>query len=222
MQGCGTIGAAEAVDDERIMNFKRGNWVKAEEPLHHWKSKEYPDGGAGLAMAFAERLLEVMPNCTIGFVPCAVSGSPLANWEPGQLLFTNAVRQTLNSLQAAPDAELSGILWHHGEYDAQSAETAATYKQRLTDIVRSFRQELNAPALPFIAGEMGHFLKDNPQFPFHREVNQAQRQTVSALPFTGWAGAAGLTDKDRNDLTHFDAASLKIFGRRYAEAFMLV
>ncbi len=213
MQGCGNFGTNSRLHDERLFSFGGSAWRQAEEPLHEYTCKVWPDGGAGLAMSFGLRLLTEFPEWEIGFVPCAVSGSELNRWQPGAELFENAVARTREALTAG-DGELCGILWHQGETDSKDRETAETYGERFVRTIHGFRREFSNEKLPVIAGELGRFLADNTDFPHFRTVNTALLRTATAF-----VSSAGLTDRDRNDHTHFDTDSLREFGVRYAKTY---
>lgn len=214
MQGCGNFGTHPHLDNDRLFNFKDGTWQKAGEPLHDYTCKIWTDGGAGMAMSFGMHLLRKFPDSQIGFVPCAVSGSSLEQWQPGGELFKKAVCKTRKAL-AVVDGELAGILWHQGEADSKSMETAAAYAIRFKKVIKGFRKEFNNEKLPVIAGELGYFLVKNPEFLHYQIVNKALKETAEAL-----VSSDGLTDNDRNDNTHFDTKSLRKFGIRYAEAYI--
>ena len=214
MQGCGNFGTLPAYKDRRIFNFKDNKWQVAEEPLHEWLCKLWPDGGAGLAMSFGMRLLEEFPEWEIGFIPCAASGSALELWQPGAELFEKAVSKTRQALKQG-EGELVAILWHQGEADSKSKETAETYSDGFNLMINGFRKEFNNEDLPVIAGELNDFLAQRDDMPYYKIVNNALKQNATAF-----VSSKGLTCNDRNDNTHFDTKSLREFGLRYAEAYL--
>jgi enoyl-CoA hydratase/carnithine racemase len=214
MQGCGNFGTHSELNDARLFNYKNGKWQNAQEPLHDYTCKLWPDGGAGLAMSFGLRLLETFPEWQIGFIPCAVGGSRLEQWQPQAELFKNAIAKTKQAL-AACHGELSGILWHQGEADAKTQATAETYAERFAQTINGFRSELRNELLPVITGELGDFLVRNPDLKHYKIVNNALKQIATAV-----VSADNLTDNDRNDNTHFDTKSLRELGIRYAEAYI--
>jgi len=214
MQGCGNFGTHPRLNDASLFSFKDKKWQNAKEPLHNYTCKVWPDGGAGLAMSFGLRLLEEFPEWEIGFVPCAVSGSSLEQWQPRAELFENAISKTKQAL-ATCDGELCGILWHQGEADAKSKEIASSYAERFIVTINGFRKKFDNDKLAVIAGELGTFLASNSDFPYYQMINSALQRSATAL-----VSASGLTDHDRNDKTHFDTKSLREFGVRYAELYI--
>ena len=216
MQGCGSLTDQVELCDNRIKCFKDGKWQTAKEPLHNYCCNKYPDGGAGLAMSLGLRLLDDYPDWEIGFIPCAVSGSRLEQWEPGAELFEKALADTKKAL-CCMEGEIVSILWHQGEADAKTAERANSYSRRFRRTIEVFRKELNCADLPIIAGELGHFLKNNNDCKYYEVVNEALKNNADEF-----VSASGLTDNDRKDNTHFDTLSLRKFGARYSEKFLKI
>ena len=218
MQGCGTIKKVQAIDNPSILNFKKGTWQKAVEPLHEWPCKLYPDGGGSMGMSFATYLLDRYSDVEVGFIPCAVSGSAIASWQPEAELFENAVK-TVKEALTKKDMVLAGILWHQGEADAVIKENAEVHLEKLKTMIQGFRKEFALLSLPFIMGELGEFLKNNSKTVHYKKINAALHAIHHQLPFTKLVSSHGLTDGDRYDNTHFDMHSLRIMGERYAEAY---
>jgi hypothetical protein len=82
------------------------------------------------------------------------------------------------------------------------------YKDKLIRLVSNLRRELQAPDVPFIAGEI---LSSK-----NREVyiNPVFHEAKKDIPHYDVVSAKGLTLLP--DSTHFDAASQREFGKRYA------
>lgn len=119
MAGRGLLDPATSVSCDRVLKytFEEG-WAPGTEPLHASKSGK---GGAGLAASFARAMADAEPGVTIGLIPCAVGGTPLARWMKGGDLYEQAVNRTRKAL---PDGTLKGILWHQGEHDSKREESA--------------------------------------------------------------------------------------------------
>ena len=111
---------------------------------------------------------------------------------------------------------LKGILWHQGESDSQ-AGLAEAYEEKLLDLVTRFRKELKAPEVPFLVGQMGRF-PDQPWTPERSLVDAAHRRLPNLVPFSAFVPADGLSHK--GDKVHFDSASYRELGRRYAAAWL--
>lgn len=212
MAGRGQLEEVPPLSHEHIRMFRDGEWRPAREPLHRDKPEI---AGVGLGMSFAFAQVERDPRARIGLLPCAVGGTRLERWVPGADLYRQAVTV---ARQALPSGRLRGILWHQGEGDASELERATTYGARLAGMVEALRRDLHAPEAPFVAGELGTFLsRREPPLPHWECVNEQIRALCDRLPRFACAGAEGLSDN--GDALHFNSASLREFGRRYALEF---
>ncbi len=211
MCGRGFLTTVEPLKDPRISMFRVGRWSEAREPL--FVDKE--TAGIGPGMSFALRLLRDGPEAKIGLLPCAFGGTKLHMWAPGADLYDHAVAITRIALK---QGRLKGILWHQGEGDSGVPERAATYGETFEAMIAKLREDLDARDVPVVAGELGEFLKDRPGIPHFPLINQALRDAAARIPRYACVSAAGLTDI--GDHLHFDAPSQRIFGERYAEAYL--
>jgi hypothetical protein len=211
-------GVVEAQDREPIRNvYALGQdltWRAALDPLHFDK----PDiVGVGIGRSFAKRVAEQRPGVSIGLIPCAFGGTSLNEWSPGGKLFQDAVRRTKAAMKAG---KLHGILWHQGEADSADTKLASTYRERFSKMIAALRSELDAAAVPVIVGGLGEFLPDrkgNPQ-PFSKVVNEQLAGVPEVARRSAFVSSSGL--KHKGDEVHFDSASLREFGRRYADAYL--
>ena len=208
MAGRGRIDEVPPLRDPRVLMFRDGRWILAEEPLHTDKPSI---AGVGLGMSFAIELLARGRRMPIGLVPCAVGGTQLSRWMPGADLYENAVSITRLALSRGA---LSGILWHQGEGDADAPADANSYGTRFTEMVTRMRIDLSGVNVPVITGELGPFLRERDDCKFSATVNRHLRDLERSLPFCGCASSEGLTDN--GDKLHFNSESLREFGRRYA------
>lgn len=217
MAGRGTVEAEDKQPHPRVLMLdKSGAWVPAVDPLHFDK----PSAGTGLGKTFAIRIAEANPGITIGLIPCAVGGSPIDSWKPGVFYPATKSHPWDDAMKRAhlalKDGTLKGILWHQGESDSQPA-LAPAYEAKLHDLIARMRKELDAPDAPFIAGQMGKF--DGAPWDDNRKLVDAAHQALPAkVKGTAFVSSQGLNHK--GDRLHFDAASFREFGKRYAEAFL--
>jgi hypothetical protein len=112
--------------------------------------------------------------------------------------------------------ELKGILWHQGESDSKP-ELAESYETRLRNMIVHLRESLNAPKVPFIVGQLGQF-DDVPWDESRNRIDAAHQSIGTNDSFVGFVRSKGL--KHGGDKVHFDATSLREFGKRYADEFL--
>lgn len=219
MAGRGTVTPADTVPSERVLMLnKAGQWVPAVDPMHFDK----PVAGVGLGRTFALTVAAKTPGVTIGLIPCAVGGSPLDVWVPGAFYeptkshpWDDALRRARQALAAGT---LKGILWHQGESDA-TPTLAPAYEGKLHDLIARLRRELNAPTVPFIAGQLGKF-PDAPWDDARTRIDRVHRDLPAKVPRTAFVSSEGLQHK--GDKVHFDADSYRTLGLRYAEAYLKI
>jgi hypothetical protein len=224
----------------------------------------YPTGtDLGLGYSFAKEILASgAVDGPVGLVPCAFGGSALSRWEkqPGLAdawegdarnipgsgeangkidgdLYARMARRTKLALKQR-DAVLRGVLFHQGESDTNTIELAESYASRLTALIADVRAEFDSPELPFLIGELGHWLRsaagpnltdpacrgsldpkdatdtNAPGRTFHRIVTAQMRQVAESVPHCLLVSAAGL--QERGDHVHWSTEGFVQFGARYA------
>lgn len=211
MAGRGRLGDVAPLTHGQIHMFRAGEWQQAVEPLHTDKAT----AGIGLGMSFAHQLVELFPTLRVGLVPAAVGGTALWKWMPDADLYRNAVTVCRQAIAAG--GTLRGILWHQGEADAGDLHKATTYCTRLLHMLTSLRAELDAAHVPIVAGELGPFLTRRAGLVHYQIINDRLHLLQTMLPRFAVASAHDLTDNGDN--LHFNSASLREFGRRYAAAY---
>ena len=212
-------GEVEEEDREEIPGLMKINrelqWVPAVEPL----TEDRSFAGVGPGRTFGRLLLEANPGCSVGLVPVAVGGTPISAWKRGgcsagnekERPYDDAVRRAKAALE---QGTFAAVLWHQGETDAKLKNLH--YADDLKEVIRSFREDLPLSGVPFLCGELGHYLKGG-LYAFS-QIDADIRSVVSELPDLGWVSAEGLTDK--GDGLHFSSASAREFGRRYFEEYL--
>lgn len=212
MAGRGVVEELDKQPHARVMMFTEDQtWAPALDPLHFDK----PIAGVGLGSTFGRVMADAKPNVTIGLVPCAVGGTPLSRWQREGDLYKQAVERAEAAMR---DGTLRGILWHQGEADSGKEETAKSYGERLAQMVTDLRAELGAGDVPFVAGELGRFLapERDGKPSYWPLVNEQLHTLPTRIKRTAIASSADL--KHKGDGVHFESASLREFGRRYAAA----
>ena len=205
MAGRGIVEPQDEATSPHIFMLKKDlQWTLAKDPVHFDK----PVAGVGLASEFARTLAQADFDMSIGLIPCAVGGTSLDQWKAGGELYTNAILRTKEALK---NGQLAGILWHQGEAD-NNPEKTKTYVERFQTMIAQLRKDLDAENVPVIIGELGHFKANANSF------NVMLPSIPANVPLCALVTAEDLTDK--GDKLHFDAKSLRVFGQRYAEAFL--
>jgi hypothetical protein len=145
-------------------------------------------------------------------VPAAFGGSPIADWAKGAKHYEAAMVRAKAALR---DGTLAGILWHQGESDS-APEKAALYQAKLDQLVKDLRADLQSPDVPFVAGTLADTAKGEGV----PTINEALRTLPTRVPHTGCVTAAALTMSA--DKIHFNAASYRELGKRYAAEWLRV
>ncbi len=211
MAGRGAIEEIDRTPHPRVWKLTQsGEWTAAVAPLHFDKPKI---AGTGLGGAFGRALAEEDPDIHIGLIPCAFGGTKIGQWKKGGRLYADAVARTRIAMKRGV---LKGILWHQGEGDSGSEQAVEDYIHKLNRLVHDLRTDLEAPALPFIAGQLSRAWGD--EKPLRRKFNilllrHARHQTI---PQFGTVLSQDISAKA--DKTHFDSAGLRELGKRYAKA----
>lgn len=216
MAGRGQVAGVDSQVHPRVaMLDQNDTWQPATDPVHFDK----PIAGVGPGLTFGKILAETYPEVHIGLIPCAAGGSRIEAWTPGgyhdqtdSYPYDEALRRTRRAVE---DGKLMGILWHQGEGNSRP-EHFDGYEDKLTNLIRGVRSELSAPEVPVVLGELGYFTYEDR--PLCREINSILHTLADRDPFAVVVSAAGLSCKA--DSIHFDAASARELGRRYARAWI--
>ncbi len=218
MAGRGRVEAQDSVANPRVLRLDaQMKWVPAVDPLH-WDKPAIVGVGPGRAFGLALAVRD--PGTRIGLVPAAVGGSPISSWEPGardQATNTHPYDDAMARLAVATKAgRLRAVLWHQGESDA-TPERSVVYAQKLRALIERFRAASGNPELPFVIGQLGQF-PGRPWTADMRRIDSVHRALAASMPNVAFVPAEGLRDK--GDALHFDAASARMFGERYAAAYL--
>lgn len=216
MSGRGTLTADNRVSHENILVMSQdGSWREAVEPFH-WDKRA---GKAGLAATFARAYADANPGITVGLIPIAYGGSPIRAWQPGARHYTNAVHYTRLAMK---DGVIKGFLWHQGESDSFKMERVHEYLPKFTNSITQLRREFGIEKVPFLAGELGPYLKDwyeerRPNI-YWQEMNKEIAKGVKLLPNAAVVSSEGLYEV-KKDKIHFDTPALRKFGLRYWDVY---
>jgi hypothetical protein len=199
-------GRAKITEDEEkippltLLLNAENNWEPAAHPFNRYSTIHTGLGKQklGPGYAFVRTMSEAVPTITVGLIVNARGGSKIGEWTKGGKFYQDSLNR---ALAAKTTGQLRGILWHQGESDHQDAD----YLSKLAQLIANFRADLDAPELPFVAGQINNV-------PL---INEQIAQLPAKVPFTRYASSEGLVAYDR---WHFDTPSANLLGRRYAEA----
>lgn len=223
MAGRGAVEAPDTLPNRRVLRLNpAGQWEVAQDPIHFDK----PVAGVGPGLTFGRSMAAQDTSVTIGLIPCAVGGSGIDAWVPGAYFadtkthpYDDALARTRAARQAGT---LAGIIWHQGESDS-SPEKSALYHQKIKQLIKQLRTDLQLPAVPFVAGQLPAFQLTKPASDGRPQVNAAAvriNQALARLPteVPNYAYITAEGTSDIGDHTHFNAASARLLGQRYAAA----
>ena len=206
MAGRGFAEDVEPISDDRITMLNSSNeWIKMQEPIHYDKSA----AGVGLAASFAKAFVETF-DCELGLIPAAMGGTSISDWKVGGTYYNDAIAR---AKEAQKTSEICAILWHQGE---SNRSNHSTYAEKLQTILDAMIAELglDADKIVIITGELREISTNvNQRETFHEQLNMLS----SVYKNYGVADADGLTLNQ--DIIHFDAPSLRVFGYRYFNIF---
>ncbi len=217
MAGRGKIDATSKKTTPKVIALdKNGEWKIATDPLH-W---DKPSAGTGIGRSFAAIIREKKPGISIGLIPTACGGSPIAIWEPGKYWEQTKNHPWDDSIAAAKkamrDGTLKAILWHQGEADCSPGLSAA-YGKNLEDLIQRFRRELDAPDLPFIIGQLGNF-PGKTWTEDQKAVDAAQQAVAKRLKNVAFVPIS--EPISIGDNLHFDTPTLRRLADGYAKAYL--
>ena len=217
MAGRGAVDALSIPNNPRLLMFNENNeWGVAKDPLHFDKPNV---AGVGPGLAFGLKMLDYTYNegVSIGLIPCAVGGTTIDMWQPGMDAYNGKYYPYDDTIirlrEAMKYGVVKGIIWHQGEGDSNDA-SARVYLDKLEKLIQRFRDEVNDPDLPFVAGELGYYRKNS----FY--INDVLKNLPEKVSTTAVAGAEGLNHK--GDGTHLDSESSRILGERFATQMRLL
>jgi hypothetical protein len=211
MSGRGELGREDRTAHPRVLSFNADNqWELAVEPL---MNEGKCGRGVGPGLAFGKAMVSHHSDGFIGLIPCAVAGSSLKGWERGGDLYFNAIHRVRLAMHKG---ELAGALWHGGESESEAEASAMTYGDRLAVFIRAIRRDVGVANLPIVVGQLGQFFCEQKARlnPFAQFINETLAQLPARVPQTASVSSENL--QDAGDGEHFDAASQRELGRRFA------
>lgn len=224
MAGYGDILPEDNKEIEGVFILRDGieqngkyKWSPGKQPIHsRLKSDRFC-----LAGPFAKTYRELYPQMTVGLIPMAWGGAPIAKMSKGTSFYQEMVDK---ALWAKEQGKLKALLWHQGESDTISSELADRYEARLVQFIRDIRADLNEPNLIVIIGNLAEFYGTGTEHSAPervRRINKVKdslRNIPHILSNVGFVESTGLCSHDHHQV-HFDRDSSIIFGKRYLDVY---
>lgn len=210
MAGRGAVDEESKVVEPRVLMLTKGlEWQPTTDPLHFDK----PVAGVGPGLAFGKVMATKSLGVRIGLIPCAVGGTSIKLWVPDafdQVTRTHPYSDMLDRVKAAQKVGvLKGILWHQGEADRNAADG---YGGLLRELIARVRRDCGVE-VPFVAGEISSFESNTAEAT--QRFNAALHALEGRIEKYGCVSTEGLSHK--GDKVHYDTASARSLGERYAE-----
>lgn len=182
-------------------------WEKAANPLNKYSTvrKKIEMQRLGPGYSFGKTIAQAREGKTIGLVVNAKGGTSVEEWEPGGLLYTEAINQTKKALKYGV---LKGVIWHQGEANASRYKM---YIPKIKTLIEALRKDFNDPNLPFVAGQLS---------PDKSKRNNFNKMILELPEKVEYTGVVTTENTVTIDSTHFDSASQRLLGKRYAEAML--
>ncbi len=178
-------------------------WEKAANPMNKYSTvrKDISMQKLGPGYTFAREMAKASNGKQLGMVVNAKGGTSITEWKPGTTFYNEAVRRVKLAMKSGT---LKGVVWHQGESDASKADS---YPAKIIELIQSLRTDLGIPGLPFVAGQLS---EDKPE---RHDFNVMILQLPTLVPHTGVATTEGTVTMEG---THFNSASQRLLGERYA------
>ena len=218
-------GRGKLLKQDTLKNIK-GVWLlnaedcpePARNPLNKYSTigKEYSRQQMSPGYGFATKVHKKSGR-KILLVHNARGGTRISWWLPqsdyaAPNYYNEAVRRTRKAMKYGT---LRAILWHQGCGDC-GKEHLPHYMERLQQLVKNLRDDLNAPDIPFVAGELAHWRKQSA--PFNTMIH-----TISEhIPNSYWVSAEGCNMlRDKKD-PHIGREGQILLGERYADTILSI
>ncbi|PNW26475.1 hypothetical protein BKP44_16915 [Formosa algae] len=178
-------------------------WEKAANPFNKYSTvrKRLDLQKIGPSYSFSKEMIKDNPITKIGLIVNAKGGTSIEEWKPGDTLYNEAISQAKKAMKLGV---LKGIIWHQGEANAGRADA---YMPKIKALIEALRKDLNSPNIPFVAGQLS---SDKPKrIEFNKMILELPTQVKNTAVVTS-------EHTSTIDKTHFDSASQRVLGKRYA------
>ena len=176
--------------------------------------------GVGIGDTFGRDMADADPSATVGLIPLGISAASIKMFSKRDLgvPYCSAVvppdsRRWLNTYQwfiararkaQQEGYEIKGILYHQGESDIAQRSWVVDLEHLMCDL----KKDLGLGDIPILIGELGRFSD------LLESHNPLVKEAAAEIPKAEWISSKDLNDK--GDGIHFNKASYREFGHRYA------
>ena len=204
----------------------RGAWVPAVDPL-------YAGGGVGPSIPFGAAVAAATGR-QVRLIPCAFSGTRIAEWLPGWVPTTGGgvVRDQSDPAEYDPclartlalHTHIDGVIFFQGESDAIPPEWAGIRASQFGLFVTDIRRDLGEPRLSVVFAQigsghgMGHGTPSCTGYCSWETVRKQQALASVRVPHVQMIKTGDLPTA--SDHLHFTAAAYKVVGQRFAAAWL--
>lgn len=178
-------------------------WENAANPLNRYSSirKKLSMQKLNPGYTFGRDMVGSAEGKQVGLVVNAKGGTSISLWAPGSEFYNEAVSRTKDALRFGV---LKGIAWHQGESNASKYDS---YTPKIIALIEALRDEFNMPDLPVVVGQLSEDKES--RIPFNQMIIQLPSKINKV-------GVVTTENTGTIDSTHFDSASQRLLGERYA------
>lgn len=236
MYGVGNLsGRAKSHRLVRAFSMRR-EWRLAKDPLHirtespdvcHHKGQQCSRNeaeierrgitGTGPGVFFAREML-ARTGVPQGLICTAHGGTNMRQWNPSERGKggTSFYASMLASV-AATGQPVAGMLWYQGESDT-GPPAVSRYTTRMIKLVRSVRQDLRLPRLPWVMAQLARrFARPRSDARFWNSIQEQQRLLSESIQNLE---TVATIDLPMDDHIHVGAAGFPQLGTRMASAML--
>ena len=194
----------------RLLN-DQGVFEEARNPLNRYSNirKDISMQKLGPGYTFASTVATKLQD-TIFMIVNARGGTAIERFMKNDSTgyYEKTIFRIKQAMKNYPDLKPEAIIWHQGE---SNRDNYKNYIARLRTLTEDYRRDLNTPELPLIVGEIGEW---NPK---NRFISEKIKLIPDSIPNAYLVSSQNLKNIDE---FHFDTASQREFGKRYAAKYL--
>lgn len=194
----------------RLLN-NQGTFEEARNPLNRYSNirKDISMQKLGPGYTFASTVVAELRD-TIFIIVNARGGTAIERFMKNDSTgyYEKTIFRIKQAMKNYPDLKPEAIIWHQGESNCDDYEDYIAHLRILTE---DYRRDLNTPELPLIVGEIGEWNLEN------RFIFEKMKLIPDSIPNAYLVSSRNLKNIDE---FHFDTASQRELGKRYAAKYL--